>query len=155
MKLFGSTICFSAALAVGLAAQGGTIRTTTEMHNEKTTVERKIVIKDGKDIKTVGCIQRNPGGGYMLTSIASGGMRYALVTDDDLSKYVGHRVEVAGKATDLGKSKVKIESKTTSENRAVGTSGVVEAQSTTETTGELGMAYLGLKSVKIVPGSCL
>ena len=30
-------------------------------------------------------------------------MKYALVTDDDLSKHVGHRVEVNGKAADRGR----------------------------------------------------
>lgn len=156
MKLIGATCCLTAAFAVGVGAQSGTTKVTTETGRDKTTVERKIEIKDGKDIKMQGCLARNPGGGYMLTSATSGGMLYALVTDENLSKYVGHRVEVAGKAADLGKGKVKIESKVKSENEAVGTSGTVEAEATatSEVKGALGIPYLGVKSVTIVPGGC-
>ena len=59
----------------------------------------------------------------MLTSSESGRMKYALVTDDDLSKHVGHRIEVRGKATDKGDAKVTIETK-------VGTSGSSSAPTT-------------------------
>ena len=81
--------------AVGLAAQSGTTETKT-----------KVEVKDGKDVTVTGCVDRNPDGGYMLTS-TGGSMKYALVTDDDLSKHVGHRVEVKGKAADHGDGKVK------------------------------------------------
>jgi hypothetical protein len=78
-------------------------------------------VKDGKDITITGCLATNPGGGYMLTD-RKGDQKYALVTDDDLAKHVGHWMEVKGKAADRGDGKVKIESTT-------GTSGSENDQS--------------------------
>jgi hypothetical protein len=153
MKLIGSALCVATACAVSLGAQTGTTKVTTESGNDKTTVKTTVEVKDGKDIKTIGCIETNPGGGYMLTSVDTGTMRYTLVTDDDLSKYVGHRVQMFGKATDLGEGKVRIESKTTSESHGeVGTTG--RTTETTESKGDLRLPYLGVKSVKIVAGFC-
>ena len=57
-------------------------------------------------------------------------MKYALVTDDDLSKHVGHRIEVKGKAADRGDGKVKIES-------TVGTSGGDKTKVKTELKGDM------------------
>jgi len=124
--------------AVGLAAQSGTTETKT-----------KVEVKDGKDVKVTGCLERDAaGGGYVLTS-STGSFKYALVTDDDLSKDVGHRVEVKGKAADRGDGKVKVES-------SVGTSGKDKTESKTEMKGSdmAGMQYLGVKSVKSISGSC-
>jgi len=136
MKLI--TACGLAAMcAVGVNAQSGT-----------TTTKTKIDVKDGKEITIGGCLERNPGGGYMLTT-TEGAMKYALVTDDDLSKHVGHRVEVKGKAADRGDGKVKVESK-------VGTSGET-TKAKTEIKGEdmAGMKYLGMKSLKMISASCM
>ena len=116
---------------------------------ERTTTKTKtkIEVKDGKDITVSGCLERNPGGGYMLTT-TQGAMKYALVTDDDLSKHVGHRVEVKGKAADRGDGKVKIES-------TVG-SGDDKAKAKTEIKGDMsGMHYLGVKSLKMISTSCM
>src|SRR5438874_6684154 len=102
MKLIGAAIGLAAMCAIGASAQTQTTRSETK---------KKIEVKDGKQVTVSGCLERNPGGGYMLTSSASGGMKYALVTEQDLSKHVGERVEVKGKAADKGDAKVKIESK--------------------------------------------
>ena len=104
MKLIYATFGMAAMCAVVLGAQTGTTETKT-----------KIEVKDGKEVKITGCLERNPGSGYMLTDRA-GGLKYMLVTNDDLSKHIGHRIEVKGKAADKGDAKVKIES-------TVGTSG--------------------------------
>jgi hypothetical protein len=144
MKLIGAAFSVAVLCAVGVGAQTQTTKTESK---------QKIEIKEGKEIKASGCLERNPAGGYSLTSRETGGMRYTLVTDDDLSKHLGHRVEVHGKATDKGDAKVKIESK-------VGTSGSGdESKEKTKTTttleGDLGMRYLGVKSVKMISTSCM
>jgi hypothetical protein len=131
------TVAVAAMFAVGLGAQSGTTKT-------KTTVD----VKDGKDITIGGCLERNPGGGYVLTT-AKGAMKYVVVTDDDLSKHVGHRVELKGKAADRGDGKVKIESKIES--------GDEKTEAKTEIKGSdmSGMHYLGLKSLKMISTSCM
>jgi hypothetical protein len=129
----------AAMCVVGLGAQSGTTETKS-----KTKVE----VKDGKDVTVRGCLAVNPAGGYMLTT-TRGDMKYALVTDDDLSKDIGHRMEVKGKAADRGDGKVKVESK-------VGTTGTETATTTTEMKGDMaGMHLLGVKSVKMLSGSCM
>ena len=129
-------ICAAFGLAA-MCAQSATTKTKS-----------KIEVKDGKEITVGGCLERNPGGGYMLTT-TSGSMKYAVVTDDDLSKHVGHRVELKGKAADRGDGKVKIES-------TVG-SGDDKAKAKTEIKGGdmSGMHYLGLKSLKMISTSCM
>src|SRR3954466_16342407 len=115
MKIISSAFCVAALCVVGLGAQSGTTETKT-----KTKVE----VKDGKDVTVRGCLAANPAGGYLLTT-TNGDMKYALVTNDDLSKDIGHRMEIKGKAADRGDGKVKIESK-------VGTTGSETAKTTTE-----------------------
>ena len=139
MKVISTAFCLAAICAVGLGAQSGTTETKTKT---------KIDVKDGKDVTISGCLAANPGGGYMLTT-KSGAMKYALVTDDDLSKHVGHRMEIKGKAADRGDGKVKVESTT-------GTSGGEKEKSTAEMKGDMpGMHYLGVKSVKMISNSCM
>jgi hypothetical protein len=137
MKLISAAFCMAAVCAVGLGAQSGTTETKT-----------KIEVKEGKNVTVSGCLERNPGGGYMITA-TRGAMKYALVTDDDLSKHIGHRIEVKGKAADRGDGKVKIES-------TVGTSGGDKTEAKTELKGDMaGMHYLGVKSVKMLSSSCM
>jgi hypothetical protein len=136
MKLICATFGLAAMCAVGLGAQSGTKTTKT-----------KIDVKDGKEITVSGCLDKNPGGGYMLTT-TSGAMKYAVVTDDDLSKHVGHRVELKGKATDRGDGKMKIESTVKD--------GDDKSKAKTEVKGDMaGMHYLGLKSLKMISTSCM
>lgn len=137
MKLICATVGLAAICAVGLGAQSGTTKTKT-----------KVDVKDGKEITVSGCLERNPGGGYMLTT-TQGAMKYAVVTDDDLAKHVGHRVELKGKASDRGDGKVKIES----------TTGKGDDKSTAKTeikgSDMSGMRYLGMKSLKMISASCM
>jgi Protein of unknown function (DUF5818) len=136
MKLICTAIGIAAMCAVGVGAQTGT---TTE----KTTVE----VKDGTKITISGCLEQNPAGGYMLTT-TTGAMKYALVTNRDLAKHVGHRLQVRGKATDRGDGKVTIETK-------VGTGGD-KSEAKTELKGDMaGMHYLGVDSVKMISKSCV
>ena len=69
-----------------------------------------MTIKSGVDITTTGCVDRLADGRLALTSVG-GATGYVLVGKEDLAKHVGHRVEVKGKATDLGNGKVKTETK--------------------------------------------
>jgi hypothetical protein len=147
MKLIGAAFGIAEMCAAGAGAQ------TARPTDRAVDIEKKIEVKDGKDITVNGCLERNPGGGFMITNEA-GAMKYALVTTDDLSGHVGHRVEAQGIAADRGAAKVKIES-------AVGTSGVLGDQrisstnkATREAKGDLGLKYLGLKSVKMISESC-
>src|SRR5260221_673275 len=128
MKLICAAIGMAAMCAAGLHAQ-------TSMNEIKET--RKIEVKDGTEITLDGCLANNPGGGYMLAT-PKGAMIYALVTDDDLSRHVGHRIEVTGKAADKGDGKVTIET------TAVGTSGSGSAKAVSELTGDMavGLHYI-------------
>lgn len=143
MKLIGAAFCVAAICAVGLSAQTSTTETKSKT---------KIEVKDGKNVTVNGCLERNATGGYIITT-SRGDMKYALVTDDDLSKHIGHLIEVKGKAADRGDGKVKIES-------TVGTSGAGKTEAKTESTTELkgdaaDMRYLGVKSVKMLSSSCM
>jgi len=140
---FMMTLGFAMMCAVGLAAQSGTTETKTKT---------KIDVKDGKNVTLTGCLATNPGGGYMLTDRV-GNQKYALVTDDNLAKHVGHLVEVKGKAADRGDGKVKIESESTT-----GTSGSDSDKTKVKTElkdGAADMNYLGLKSLKMLSTSCM
>ncbi len=99
MKLMCAAFGIAAMCAVGVGAQSGT-----------TTERTKVDVKDGTKVTISGCLERNSGGGYILTDSA-GTMKYMLVTNKDLAKHVGHRLQVRGKATDRGDGKVTIESK--------------------------------------------
>jgi hypothetical protein len=139
MKLISSAFCMAAICAVGLSAQSSTTETKSKT---------KIEVKDGKNVTVSGCLERNPGGGYIITT-SRGDLKYSLVTDDDLSKHIGHRIEVKGKAADRGDGKVTIES-------TVGTTGGEKTEAKTELKGDMAdMHYLGVKSVKMLSSSCM
>jgi hypothetical protein len=93
-----------------------------------------------------------PDGRFALTGVGGGATQYVLVGKDDVAKHVGHRVEVSGKATDLGGAKVRTETKTKTESEHGKNQ---EAHATTEQKGDLpGLPLLGVKSVKMLASSC-
>jgi hypothetical protein len=142
MKLIAAAFGIAAMCAVVCGAQSSTTET-----RDKTRIE----VKDGKDITVSGCLERNPDGGYLLMNDV-GELKYALVTDDDLSKHLGERVEVKGKATDRGDARVKIESKV---KGTTGEKAERVTESKTEYKGDLAhLHYLGLKSLKKLASSC-
>ena len=106
------------AVAVGLAAMCAA-GLNAQTQETKTTTNTKVEIKGGKDVTVIGCVERRPNGDYILTEIRenrrSEPSRYVLVTDEDLSKHVGERVEIQGKAVVNGDGKVSVESKTKTE----------------------------------------
>ena len=145
MKFIGA-VALSAACAVGLNAQ------TTEQ-----TRKSKITVKDGKEVTVTGCVQPTASGtGFMLTDAADKSGRvhsYMLVSDDaDLSKHVGHRVEIKGKATDRGDAKIKTESETKTK---VEHGDDKETHGKTELKGDLsGLPFLGVKEVRMIAAAC-
>ena len=141
MKLIGPVSCLIALCAGGLGAQ-----------TRETESKTKIVVKDGQSVTVTGCVTPASGGeGFILTNVAdkSGSMHdYMLVSDStDLSKHIGHRVQISGVVTDRGNAKVKTESK-------VKESDDKTTRSRSEVRGDMGMPYLGVKSFKMIAASC-
>ena len=143
------------AAALGIATMCG-VGLNAQTQETKTTTETKVEIKGGKDVTVVGCLERRDGGHYALTDVRDerrlAPTRYALVTTDDLSKHVGQRVEVRGKAVQDGDGKVSIETKTKVE---VENGKDQESKLKTEaTSGAMDMSFIGVNSVKMVATSC-
>lgn len=143
------------AVAFGLTAMcaASLIAQTQET---KTTTNTKIEIKGGKDVVVVGCLEVRPTGNYILTDVRTDRRtdptRYAVVTSEDLSKHVGERVEIAGKAVMNGDGKISVESKTKTE---VENGKDRESKTKTEgTTGVLDMPLLGMATMKTLSSSC-
>jgi hypothetical protein len=144
------------AVAIGLAATcaAALVAQSQETH---TTTRTKIEIKDGKDVTVVGCLERGPNGDFILTEAHDNrrfeGARYALVTNKDLSKHVGERVRIKGKAVVDGEGKVEIESKTRTETD---NSKDQETRTRTEaTSGALvDPTVLGVSSMKTLSSTC-
>jgi hypothetical protein len=143
------------ALAIGLAAMCAA-GLTAQTQETKTSTNTKIEIKGGKDVRVTGCLERRPNGDYILTeareNLRQEPSRYALVTSQDLSKHVGERVEIQGKAVANGDGKVSIESKTKTE---VENGQDQETKTKTEgTSGAIDMPLLGVKSMKTISSFC-
>ena len=145
MKLIGIAFGLAACCSVGIV-QAGQVESKS-----------KVTVKDGKDVSVTGCVEPTASGtGFMLTHVAdkSGAMHnYMLVSDDgDLSKHVGHRMQLDGKITDKGDGKIKVETKT---KVKVEHGDDKETHSTSEMKGDMdGMRFLGVKSMKMIAASC-
>lgn len=128
---------------------------TAQSQETKTTTTTKVEIKAGRTVTVRGCLARRGNGDYMLSNARETGkraMEYSLVTDDDLSKHVGQRVEIKGKTVTNHDGKVKIETKTKTE---VEDDKDLETKNKTEgTTGLFDTAYLGVSSLKQLSSSC-
>jgi hypothetical protein len=143
------------ALAIGVAAMCAA-GLTAQTQETKTTTKTKIEIKGGKDVTVIGCLERRQNGDYVLTEARENRRqepsRYSLVTSEDLSKHVGERVEIRGKAVANGDGKVSIESKTHTE---VENGKDQETKTKTEGTGgALDLPFLGVKSMKTLSSYC-
>jgi hypothetical protein len=136
MKLIVSAIGIASLTLVPLLAQESEVRT-----KQKTEVQK------GERITATGCV-RETAGGVMLTDVGGDATHsYLLVgKSDELAKYVGHRVEVKGKAADRKDGKVKTETKTKV--------GDKEQKTEVKSEGDVSMNVLGVDSVKTVPGGC-
>lgn len=129
---------------------------SAQAQETQTTTKTKVEIKGGKNVTVIGCLERRSDGDYVLTEVRdngrSEGSRYALVASQDLSKYVGQRVEIKGKAVTDDKGKVSIESKTKTE---VENGKDQETKTKIEgTAGTLDLPHLGVRSMKTLSLSC-
>ena len=143
-----------AFLTIGLAAMA--TMASAQSQGTKTTTETKTEIKGGKDLTVTGCVERGTGTEFLLTGIRQkdgrGPTRYSLVTKDDMSKHVGHRVEIHGKAVTEGEGTVTVQSKTKTE---VGNNPAQETKTTTEgTSGVLPIPYLSVGTIETRSSSC-
>jgi hypothetical protein len=142
-------------LAIGFVAIAATVA-TAQTQETKTTTETKTEIKGGKDLTVTGCVERGAGSDYVLTGVKQDGgkgpTRYALVTKQDLSQNLGHRVEIKGKAVTDGHGTVSVESKTKTE---VG--DAPDKKTTTKTAGTNGvldMPFLSVTTIESRSSSC-
>ena len=142
-RLLGLAFGLAAMSAVALNAQTEVKRTT------------KVEVKGGKEITTSGCVDRAGDGRFTLTGVG-GEVQYVLVGHENMSKHVGHRIQVRGKATDLGDAEVKTETKTSTKVEVDnGPDARSHRTTTTEQKGDLaGVRYLNVDSVKSLADSC-
>src|SRR4030095_10496107 len=135
------------SIIVALLSMGGFVPFATAQSAERKE-KTKIEVKGGKEVTLTGCLQRSSGvTDYALTD-EIGRLKYAVVTDEDLNKYVDRRVEIKGRAADRGDGKVEVERK------VEGTSGDT-SQAKVEARGDASMLpYLGLKSIKTIAATC-
>ncbi|HEY7292250.1 MAG TPA: hypothetical protein VH583_20605 [Vicinamibacterales bacterium] len=121
----------------------------------QTTTKTEVKVKDGKDVKVVGCVERTANGRLMLTQVADKKEalpNYWLVGDKDLTKDVGRLMEVSGKASDRGDAKVEVKRETKTE---VEDGPDRKVESTTEMHGDMpNMKYLQVDSVKTIAAAC-
>ena len=143
------------AVAIGLAAMC-TAGLAAQTQETQTTTKTRTEIKGGKSVTMIGCVERRADGGFILTEVRDNRRlersRYALVSDKDLSRHVGERVEIKGKAVVNGDGKVSVESKTKTEvqdGRDQETKSRIEA-----TSGEFDLPSLGVHSIKRISSSC-
>src|SRR6266851_8650289 len=146
MKLIGTALCLATLCVAALGAQ------TSQIESKS-----RIAVNDGKEVLVTGCVERTASGtGFMLTNVAdkSGALHsYMLVSDDaDLSKHIGHRVQINGTATDRGEAKIETETKTKFKTKH---GDAKETHSKSEVSGDLaGVPFLGVKSVNMIAASC-
>jgi len=90
---------------------------------KKVTQESSVKVKDGDDVKVIGCVHRAPSG-FALSNLSGNSDKtrfYRLVFDgkdhlDDVEKYVGQKVEIKGLAATSDDAKVEVKTKIKREN---------------------------------------
>ena len=142
-------------VAIGLAAMCAA-GLSAQTQETKTTTSTKVEIKGGKDVTVIGCLERRSNGEYVLTEVRDRSRfenaKYSLVTSENLSKHVGERVEIKGKAVTNGEGKVSVESRTKTE---VENGKDQESKTKTEATiGAFDLPLLGVHSMKTLSSSC-
>jgi hypothetical protein len=132
---------------------------SAQTQTSETKTKTTVTVKDGRDVKVIGCIQRNADStGFILTDVtgASGiSTRYRLVDDDrnDLEERVGYRVEIKGKAADSDDAEIKTKSETEVKVNGEKTG---ERQTERKAEGAVGFVpYLGVKAIKTLAKTCV
>jgi hypothetical protein len=143
------------ASLVSLLCAGSSVLAQDQVKKSKTTVS----VDSGKEITVTGCVARSDNDQFTLNNAAGKdgtvGPYILVVSDDDrddLSKHVGHRVEIKGKAADKGDAKVTVKTE-----REIKTSDgdKKKTESTTKVKGDLdGLPFLGVKSVRMLATVC-
>jgi hypothetical protein len=85
---------------------------------KKVTRESSVKIKDGDEVKVIGCVHR-ASSGFALSNLSGNSDRtryYRLAFDgndhlDDVEKYVGQKVEIKGLAANSDDAKVEVRTK--------------------------------------------
>lgn len=140
----------AAAVALLVAAAGAAQTTTAKS-------ETRVKVKDGKEMKVTGCVERNPAGSFMLTHVASrdGTLGNYMLVDkdaDDLEDHIGHRVEIKGKVADKDDD-ARIETRTKTEVKVADDTRKTETRSVLK--GDLtGLPFLGVKSIRMIAKAC-
>jgi len=140
--------------AAGLALMCGTVALGAQQITTTVTQKTTFAVKDGHDLKVRGCVRPFEDAGYMLTD-GAGRMTYVLVTNEDLGRFVGHRVEINGLGSEGDDGTIEIA-------REVGTSGVIGGAKvdgptltqTREVSGDVGFPYVSVKSVRKISNRC-
>jgi hypothetical protein len=150
MKTFRLT-----AVAIGLTAMCAA-GLTAQSQETQTTTKTKTEIKGGKRMTLIGCLERGSNGGYVLTEVRDNRRdehsRYALISSKDLSRHVGERVEVKGKAVVNGDGRLSVESRTRTE---VENGKDQESKTRIEgTSGAFDMPSFGVREMKKISSSC-
>jgi hypothetical protein len=143
----------STAVAIGLAAMCAAGLTA---QSQQTTTKTKTEIKGGKNVTLIGCLERRSEGGFILTEVRENSRnehsRYALISSKDLSRHVGERVEVKGKAVVNGDGRLSVESRTRTE---VENGKDQESKTRIEgTSGAFDMPSFGVREMKKISSSC-
>ena len=142
-RLLGYALGLTVMSAVGVNAQSEVKRTS------------KVEVKGGKEITTTGCVDQAGDGRFALTGVG-GERQYVLVGHENMAKYVGHRVQIRGKATDLGGAEVKTETKTSTKvDVDNGPDQKSNRKTVTEEKGDVAsVRLLNVDSVKTLANSC-
>jgi hypothetical protein len=126
---------------------------------KKVTRETSVKIKDGDNVKVVGCVQR-ASSGFALSNLSGNSdktLYYQLAFDgadhlDDVEKYVGQKVEIKGLAATSDDAKVEVRTK---EKRHIENGSDNKVRTTTTIEGDMS-AYplLKVEHVKRISESC-
>ena len=137
MKRIASAAAIAALCAVPLLAQQSETKTTT-----------KVEVHNGEKVTVSGCVIQR-GDNLMIRDVSGDvGHSYLLVgKSDELTKHIGHRVEISGKAADRKDGKVVTETKTKTDDDK-------EQQTKTVSKGDLSIPVLGVEHVKRIAGVC-
>lgn len=126
---------------------------------KKVTRESSVKIKDGDEVKVIGCI-RQGSSGYALSNLSGNSDKtsyYRLVFDgndhlNDVEKYVGQKVEIKGLAATSNDAKVEVRTK---EKREIEDGPDEKVKTKTTIEGDMpGFPMLRVEHVKRISESC-
>jgi hypothetical protein len=126
---------------------------------KKVTRESSVKIKDGRDVKVIGCVHR-ASSGFALSNLSGNSDKtryYRLAFDgndhvDDVEKYLGQKVEIKGLAATSDDAKVEVRTK---EKREIEDGPDQKRDTKTTIEGDMpGFPLLKVEHVKRISESC-